>query len=390
MRVQFKEVCNPLLPEAAAIAEYIKIADSARRYTNRGPLVIDLEKRLSLLFDTDRNVAVTTASGSAALEAAILATAGSATTQKPYALLPSYTFAATALAAERCGYTPYFLDIDPETWSLDPDKVALHPEIAKAGVVIVVAPYGRMPDMGALESLHEKTGVAVIVDAAAAFEQVQGQPSHISGTVPVCLSFHATKIFSTGEGGVVLWRDQAGLKRVVQAVNFGFMNTRECRSAGFNGKMSEYSAAVGLAMLDILEVRQQAYREVSRIYRHEFAISQANRLGRLLVSPDISSAYALVMVHGHTVAAALRTQLQASRFGWRRWYENGLHDMAYFSDCQRDEMTVTADLSDRLIGLPMAPDLDGDEIAQIVHVLTSACETDWISDAQPILEHAVR
>ena len=387
---QLKEVCNPLLPDATAVAEYIKLADAARRYTNRGPLVVALEKRLSELFGADENLVVATASGTAALEASILAVAGSATAQKPYALLPSYTFAATALAAERCGYTPYFLDVDPGTWALDPGKVARHARIAEAGVIIDVAPYGRMPDMGALESLRASAGVAVVVDAAAAFEQVQANPGCISATVPVCLSFHATKTFSTGEGGAVLWRNRPGLEAVVQAVNFGFMNSRECRSPGFNGKMSEYSAAVGLAMLDMLATRQSAYRAVSSAYRRLFSASKADAFGTLLVSPDVSSAYALVMAHDLDVARMLRARLDASESGWRRWYEGGLHAMAHFSDCPRDEMPVTADLGDRLLGLPTAPDIGVDEIAGVVHVLAPGCDAGSAPDPLPGLERLAR
>ncbi|MEN9061873.1 DegT/DnrJ/EryC1/StrS family aminotransferase [Ponticoccus litoralis] len=376
MNAQFHKVCNPLLPEAAAIFEYLKTLNQARWYTNRGTLQASLEERLSMLFGADHNVVVATASGSAALEASILATAGTATPDKPYAFLPSYTFAATALAAERCGYTPYFLDVDPETWSLDPDMIARHPKIINAGVIIVVAPYGRMPDMVALETLYKKTGVAVVVDAAAAFEQVVAAPGCISATIPVCLSFHATKTFSTGEGGAVLWSDQIGRESIVQATNFGFLNSRECRSAGFNGKMSEYSAAVGLAMLDMLEERRQEYFEVSHTYRQAFASSGANSSGQFFASPEISSAYALILARDSIVAAELCVELQVSQFGWRRWYESGLHNMAHFLDCPRDAMAVTTDLGDRLIGLPMAHDLSEDKIAQIVDVVAATCETE--------------
>jgi dTDP-4-amino-4,6-dideoxygalactose transaminase len=92
------------------------------------------------------------------------------------------------------------------------------------------------------------------------------------------------------------------------------------------------------------------------------------------------------MAHDRKVAAALRSALEASPFGWRRWYESGLHDMSHFTARPRDEMTVTADLGERLIGIPMAPDLSKREIASIMRLLALANSTNATSIAQPGME----
>lgn len=374
MGIEFRKVCNPLLPTAQQVMAYLEVPDKTRWYANRGQLVCALEDRLSDVFGFDHPVVMTTATGTAALEASILATVGRAGPDKPLALMPSYTFAATALAAEHCGYTPYFLDIDFDTWSLDIDTLSDHPMLAQAGVVVVVAPYGRMPDMKALEAFQVRTGVQVVVDAAAAFEQVLVAPSAISKTVPISLSFHATKTFSTGEGGVVLWDSQTGRELISQATNFGFLNSRECRMAGFNGKMSEYHAAVGHAMLDMLDVRWAAYDEVNNAYRTAFAAEGLP--DGLFVAPLVSSAYALLLAGDDTTATRMRDSMQRSRFGWRRWYESGLHDMQHFRPCPRDPLPVTAALSNRLLGLPMAPDLNPDAISALAAVLARATQPD--------------
>lgn len=373
MSIDFRKVCSPLLPSASEIASYLETLDRTRWYTNRGHLVQELETRLSRCFGTQASapdVVVTTATGTAALEAAILATSGRATAERPLALLPSYTFAATALAAERCGYQPFFLDIDPETWALDPDLLLTHPAAPEAGVIVAVAPYGRLPDMRALERVQARLGVPVVVDGAAAFEQVLGSPEVISDVVPIAVSFHATKTFSTGEGGAVLWRNQEGRELICQATNFGFLHSRECRMAGFNGKMSEYHAAVGHAMLDRLEVRLTAYEAVAADYKA--AVAAHALPGTLFVGGAVSSAYALFLAETVAEAQALRDGLQASRVGWRRWYEEGLHAMSHFAGCRADPLPVTADISARLIGLPMAPDLSPGDIARVVQTLSRA------------------
>ncbi|MEM0921457.1 MAG: DegT/DnrJ/EryC1/StrS family aminotransferase [Pseudomonadota bacterium] len=364
------KVCDPLLPSAQEILAYLEVPDRNRWYANRGELVRGLETRLSEALGADHDVVTSTASGTAALEASILATAGSPQPERPLALLPSYTFAATALAVERCGYTPYFADVDPGTWSLDPRALAAHPALSQVGVIVVVAPYGRLPDLAAFEALRAATGIPVVVDAAAAFEAVVATPEAITSTIPVCLSFHATKTFSTGEGGAVIWDLQAGRERISQATNFGFLNSRECRSAGFNGKMSEYHAAVGHAMLDMFDRRARAYAAVSDLYRAAF---QAEGVpGQLHVSPEVSSAYALLEVASGAAADPLLNGLDAAAFGWRRWYEHGLHEMSHFAECPQDPLPVTADLGLRLIGLPMAPDLTEDRIAAIAAHLARA------------------
>lgn len=372
MGIKFRKVCDPLLPTAQEVSAYLEVPDRTRWYANRGQLVCRLEERLSQFFGYDHDVVTTTATGSAALEASILATAGQAGPDRPIALMPSYTFAATALAAERCGYTPYFVDIDPDTWAVDAQALVNHPALEMAGVILSVAPYGRIPDIPALEAVRTQCGVPVVLDAAAAFEQIANQPAQISRSVPICLSFHATKTFATGEGGAVLWDNQEGRELISQATNFGFLNSRECRTPGFNGKMSEYHAAVGHAMLDMINARLEAYAEVAAAYHTAFRAEGVP--GTVCVGPDVSSAYALLLADDLTQMAALRTGLQGSRFGWRRWYEDGLHGMSHFQPRPRDPLPHTEMLAGQLLGLPMAPDLDVDTIGSLARVLAKSID----------------
>ena len=243
-------VYRPNFPNPDRMFAYLKRSYQAERFTNRGPLVEELERRLSAVMGKGEQVVTVTGSGTAALEASILATAGRATEVRPYAFVPSYTFVATALAAERCGYTPFVLDIDPATWSMSPETVINHPMFDRAGVVVPVAPYGRRFSQEPWARLAVDSGVPVVIDAAASFDTLASSPDVAAGPLPVVLSFQATKAFSSGEGGAVVWNEIDGLMRVAQAVNFGFLGQRESASSGTNGRMSELHAAAGLAMLD--------------------------------------------------------------------------------------------------------------------------------------------
>lgn len=363
-------VCRPALPLAAELLPYLQEIDARRHYTNRGTLVQRLEGRLGALFGRGPDVVRSASSGTAALELAILVHAGEAQADRPLALVPAFTFAATALAAERCGYRPHLVDVDPETWAVDPRSLARHPLIERAGVVLSVAPYGVLPEVRALEGLQDRTGVPVVLDAAAAFEAILEVPEAISDRVPIALSFHATKAFSTGEGGAVLWDQPEGQGRVVQAANFGFLGSRAARVRGTNAKMSEYHAAVGLAMLDGLPGRRAAWARVVALWR---GLAQGRDLaGRLHLPPRLSSAYALLEADGPATMRRMEARLRSRRVETRRWYEGGLHLQPHFRRLGRDPLPVTEDLSQRLLGLPMAHDLARGDIAHVLDGLAEA------------------
>lgn len=366
----FIYVCRPQLPEADAIAGYLRTIDARRLYTNRGPLVNLLEERLALEMDAPRHCVHTASSGTSALEVAILAHAGLATPERPLALIPSFTFAATGLAIERCGYRAHFVDIDPETWAVDPAALAHHPRLAEAGLIVGVAPYGVLPDMAGFERLQQDTGVPVVIDAAAAFEQVVTRPAPVSETVPLSLSFHATKTFSTGEGGAVIWGDRTGQNRVTQVSNFGFFLSRECKVAGTNAKMSEYHAAIGLAMLDAFEERRRDYAAVARAY--EAAARGRDLGGRLHLPGRVSSAYVLFEADTADGFLTAEAHLLERQVETRRWYEAGQHVQPHFSTAPADPLPATESLSARLLGLPMAHDLSAEDAAYIVDCLAEA------------------
>jgi dTDP-4-amino-4,6-dideoxygalactose transaminase len=356
-------VYRALLPRTPTIVPYLERMDAKRWYTNRGELVQLLEARLGERIGTP---VMSAANGTVAIEAAILATAGRATAERPLALLPAYTFVATASAVEACGYRPYLLDVDETTWSLACSTLDHHPALASAGIVVPVSPYGRAIAQEPWAAFSKRTQIPVVIDAAAAFEALLAHRDSCTGTIPVTLSFQSTKAFSSGEGGAVVWSDEAGLKRIAQALNFGFLYKRESTSAGTNGKMSEYHAAVGLAALDAWESTCAANRAVADAYRtaaHAHGISE-----RLFVAPDVASNYAIVDAGSATLAIELIAALNEELIESRLWYGSGLQAEPYWRDTESDALHITERIAPALVGLPMAPDLDSSAIARIVEI----------------------
>ena len=355
-------VMRPRLPTADRLLPYLRRIDDARTYSNFGPLASELEQRLAGLFGLAPGTVTTASSGMAAIVGAILGGHGRAST-RPLALLPAYTFVATAVAVEQCGYQPVLADIDPETWQLTPDAVAAHPGIERIGLVVPVAPLGRPVDQAPWRAFRERTGIPVVIDGAAAFEALSDDPARYLGDIPVALSFHATKSFGVGEGGAVAGADPDMAVNIARALNFGFHAARDSRSPSTNGKMSEYHAAVGLAELDGWNEKRRLMRSVAARYRAAFAAGGLE--SRLRVAPTIGSSYAVFVADHAAQAGAVCRALSAGGIDFRLWYGLGLHRQTYFSGLPHAGLAVTDDLAPRLIGLPVAPDLTDAVMARV-------------------------
>lgn len=360
-------VLRPQLPTADRLLPYLHRIDARRIYSNWGPLVCEFERRIADYLRLSVGSIVSASSGTAALVGAILSTAGRATKERPYALVPAFTFVATAAAAEQCGYRLYLADIDPHNWMLDPERLASHPALDQTGLIIPVAPFGRPVPQAPWRAIREKTGIPVVIDGAASFETVAVAPELFLGGIPLAMSFHATKSFATGEGGCAASSDTALVTRIGSVLNFGFNLSRDSGLASINGKMSEYHAAVGLAELDGWSEKRAALRAVADCYRRLLA---AEGLGdRFAGAPDIGSNYALFLCRDAREAGNVRKSLTHSKVDYRLWYGGGLQHHAYLSNLPREGLDVTEHLATRLLGIPVAPDLPEAKIARVVDAI---------------------
>lgn len=368
MREPLIPVGRPLLPSADAVARYLARLDRSRWYTNHGELVRLFETRLTALFGVPAARTVSAASGTAALSGAILAAAGRATPTRPLCLCAGYTFVASAFAAEQCGYQVHFVNVDERSWAIDAEALSRHPLLERAGLVLVTAPYGRRHSQAAWAAFRARTGVPVVIDAAASIEALADGGGDLIGGVPVVLSLHATKAFAIGEGGAIVTDDPAFARAAVAALNFGFDDAREATGPGLNGKMSEYHAAVGLAELDGWSVKRADLNRVAARYR----AAVKTRGLRLHTAPEVGSCYALFEAENAAQAQAAQTSLQDGGIDYRLWYGLGLHRERYFHAHSRDALPAVEALAPRLIGLPVAPDLADDAVDRIVEALAKS------------------
>jgi dTDP-4-amino-4,6-dideoxygalactose transaminase len=358
---------RPQLPDAERLLPYLRRIDGARIYTNWGPLTSDLERRLAEQFGLSETCVVSASSGTAALVGAILGSAGRATLDRPLAIVPAFTFVATAIAAEQCGYRPYVVDVNPDTWLLDIDRLHDHSLLRHVGLVVAVAAFGRSLEQEACLAFRRRTGIPVVIDAGAGFENICAEPRRHIGEIPAAMSFPATKSFATGEGGCVVTTDQRLSALVTRALNFGFFANRDSCSASTNGKMSEYHAAVGLAELDGWPRKRQALRAMADRYRER--LGAAGLVDRFVSAPTVAGCYALFRCSDADEAIRTQRSLTQSDIEFRFWYGNGLIGQPHFQELPHDSLDVTELIAPLIIGLPVAPDLSEAAIERVVVAL---------------------
>jgi dTDP-4-amino-4,6-dideoxygalactose transaminase len=362
---------RPRLPGADRLLPYLRRIDANRVYSNHGPLVVEFEERLEGLITPDGGAVVSASSGTAAIIGAILATAGRATAERPLALVPAFTFVATAVAAEACGYRIALADIDAEDWMLHAEAAADHPLLSEVGVVVPVSTFGRPAPQAPWCAFQGRTGIPVVIDGAASFDRLIGEPERYVGDIPVAFSFHATKAFGTGEGGCVATADEALAGSIIRALNFGFRGERDSRSASINGKLSEYHAAVGLAELDGWPAKQAAFQAVIEGYRRH--LGELGLMHCFVGAPDISLGYALFVCDHRWEALRVRDALAGQGIETRAWYGRGLRHQSHFASASvADGLPVTDEVAPRVLGLPMAPDLTDGQISVVASALARA------------------
>ena len=355
-------IARPRLPARAAIAPYLDRIDAARWYANHGPLVRELETRLAARLG-ERTAVTTVANGTVALTLALQAAGAKPGT---LCLMPAWTFVATAHAAMAAGLTPYFVDVDPQSWLLDPGAAcaAIASAPAEVGAVMPVAAFGRAPDLAAWRDVADGTGLPVIVDGAAAFDALQGAP------VPVTVSLHATKTVAAGEGGYVACEDHDLIDRVRKLAAFGFSGSRISQLPATNAKMSEYAAAVALASLDAWPADRARFALTAQRLRAALALTPEIAFQPGWGAEWVSSVCVVGVPDG--AAAEMAKAMAAMQVETRDWWGAGCHRQPAFASCPRTSLPVTDQLAAATLGLPYFIDLEEDASARIVESLHEA------------------
>jgi dTDP-4-amino-4,6-dideoxygalactose transaminase len=355
---------RPKLPSAPALLPYLSRIDGARIYSNFGPLSVQFERRLAAHFGVSDRGVTTVANGTLGLALAL-----SAQDPRPGTLcvIPAWTFIASAQAAALAGLVPFFVDVDPLTWALDPSTITgiIEQAPGEVGAVMPVVPFGQPIDFAAWDRFRSRTGLAVVIDAAAGFDSVTATDT------PAVVSLHATKVLGIGEGGFVVCADPALIGRIRTRANFGFEGRREAMVPALNAKLSEYHAAVGHAALDEWSTVRAEWLSVASAYRERLPRSGAARLQDGFGESWVSS---VCVVHlGSPDAVQLEHTLHEAGIETRRWWGDGVHAHRSTRHLPRTAVPVTDGLARSTIAVPLFLDLSAEEVDRVANcVITSA------------------
>jgi dTDP-4-amino-4,6-dideoxygalactose transaminase len=358
-------VMSPRLPETAALVPYLKEIDANRWYSNFGPLQRRFESRLADHFDLPKEGVVCVGNCTVGLMLALMAAAPE---RGGYCVMPSFTFVASAHAVLAAGLVPLFIDVDPRTWTVTPAGVseAIRSAGRPVAAVLVVSSFGAPVDVAEWDVFAEASGVPVVIDAAAGFDGA------VAGRSPVVISLHATKVMGAGEGGVVLSRDTGVIELIAASSNFGFRGGRDANAAGFNGKLSEYNAAVGLASLDAWPKARRMLSHLTRLYGDALS-----GIGNIAASPGFGAGWVSStcnIAFDRPVADAAMRVLADAGIDSRQWWGKGCHRHRAFAEFPRQDLSVTDDLGRRVLGLPFHEALSEADISRIVGVAASAAQ----------------
>ena len=355
-------IARPRLPTRAAIAPYLDRIDSARWYANYGPLVREFESRVTARLGGRASV-VTVSNGTVALTLALRAAGAKPGT---LCLMPAWTFVASAHAVLEAGLTPYFVDVDPETWMLEPAATcaAIAGAPAEVGAIMPVAAFGRMPNLATWRDIADGSRLPVIVDGAAAFDALDSAP------VPVTVSLHATKTVAAGEGGLVVSDDHDFIERIRALTAFGFQGDRLSRMPAMNAKLSEYAAAVALASLDAWPADRARFAMTAQRLRAGLALTPQIAFQPGWGARWVSSVCVVGTPPG--AAASMARTMAAMGVETREWWGAGCHRQPAFEHCPRGPLPVTDALAAATLGLPYFIDLEEDASARIIESLHEA------------------
>jgi dTDP-4-amino-4,6-dideoxygalactose transaminase len=353
-------------PDLPAPSEYLPLLEEIFEngwYSNFGPLVRRFENELLATKGAPEETCVTCCNATAGLSAALLATRRSGPV-----LLPAFTFPASLGAVHAAGMTAIVADVDRNDWALGGNLLERALAETGASIVMLVAPFGMRRDLEADLAICKKRGAAVVIDSASGLGGPRAE--HCLGEeVFEVFSMHATKPFAVGEGGAI-FAHRAHDCALRSVLNFALNSYAEPGGPtwGFNGKMSEFHAAVGISQLrriDDIVLRRRAF---AIIYRDRLA-----HYPQIVCPQDMNCApwqFFPVVLPSMTAAERFIETAAAASVEIRRYYRPSLSrwpETRCFGPCP-----VAEDLADRLCVLPVRAVTTGLETSQIADLVLDA------------------
>lgn len=359
-------VTQPYLPPLEEFIPYLEKIWESKWLTNNGAYHQELEVALARYLGVEHLALF--ANGTLALVTALqtLRITGEVITTP-------YSFVATSHSLLWNNIQPVFVDIDPATMNLDPDKIeaAITP---RTTAILPVHCYGNPCDVERIQQIADIYGLKVVYDAAHAFGvRYKGKSLLNYGDLSM-LSFHATKVFNTFEGGAVVCPDTKTKQRIDYLKNFGFADEVTVMAPGINGKMNEVQAAFGLLQLRHIDQILEKRKAIDRRYREAF---QETRGITVLAEPSDTvwnyAFFPILVRHDYPVSRdALYQRLREDGIYGRRYFYPLISDMPMYRglpSAAAANLPRAKQVSEQIICLPIYPALAEDDQQRVIDVI---------------------
>lgn len=360
-------VTQPFLPPLEEYVPYLEKIWDNKILTNGGPFHQQLEKELCeylavkhISLFTNATIALVTALQALRITGEVITT--------------PYSFVATAHSLLWNGIKPVFVDVDPKTLNLDPAKIeaAITPQTT---AIMPVHCYGRPCDVDAIQKIADNYNLKVIYDAAHAFGVTCHCGSVLNHGDLSVLSFHATKVFNTFEGGAIISPDAKTKQRIDHLKNFGFVDEITVVAPGINGKMSELNAAFGLLQLKHIDAAMVRRKEIDLKYRAALKdIKGITCLNSDCPSETNYSYFPILIEDDYPLGRdALYQKLKDRGVFARRYFYPLISDFPMYrslSSSTPSNLPVATDAAKRVLCLPIYPALSESQLNQVIHLVS--------------------
>ncbi|MCK0131218.1 DegT/DnrJ/EryC1/StrS family aminotransferase [Flavobacteriaceae bacterium F08102] len=360
-------VTQPSLPDLDLYKPYLEKIWKSKILTNNGPFHRELEEALAkelgvkyVSLFTNGTLALLTALQTLRITGEVITT--------------PYTFVATANSLIWNNLTPVFVDIDPKTNNLDAEKIEAA-ITAKTTAIMPVHVYGNPCDVDKIQDIADTYSLKVIYDAAHAFGvNYKGQSLLNYGDLSI-LSFHATKVFNTMEGGAIISHDEKTKKRIDYLKNFGFKDEVTVIAAGINSKMNEMQSALGLLQLKHYKKYIEKRKLLAALYVKQLSkIEGINTLAIVEGVEDYNYSYFPIYVeasYGKSRDELYEFLKQHNVFG-RRYFYPLISDFPLYSSfdsANRNNLKVASTITEKVICLPIYAELTPEEVIAICKII---------------------
>ena len=351
-------VTKPFLPPQDTYSKYLDGIWQRNWLTNMGPLASELEVKLKEYLNVNHILFVT--NGTVAQQMAI-----KALDLKGEIITTPFSFIATTSSIVWEGCQPVFVDINEHSLNIDTSKI----EAAiteKTSAIIATHVYGNPCDVIEIEKIAKKHHLKVIYDGAHAFGvQIEGKSIFEYGDISVC-SLHATKLYHSIEGGLIITNDAILLKKLAYIRNFGFNGPEAFAELGINGKNSEFHAAMGLANLEYIEQINQQRKALSERYDKKLKTLKARR-PMWQAHSENNYAYYPIIFENEMLMLKCMEYLKAHEIFTRRYFYPSLANTLPYLEPQ--DFEITDKVAKCVLCLPLYSDLSLEEVDLICRLL---------------------